>query len=87
MRHAHFFVSQLLLVLFTALRSHAAVVQDLWGADRSELLYASSGGGTHIYFSGSNIGSAFAPPTVLIGHRGEIECRVQPCAGMEYPLS
>ena len=56
----------------------SAVIQDVWGANRSELLFASSGGGTHVYLSGVDIGSAFAPPVVLIGALGHIECRVQP---------
>ena len=56
----------------------ASVIKDLHGPQRSEVLYASSGGGTHVYISGTDIGSAFAPPTVALGHRGEVECKVQP---------
>ena len=56
----------------------SAVIQDIWGANRSELLFASSGGGTHVYLSGVDIGSAFAPPVVLIGALGLIKCSVQP---------
>ena len=67
-----------LLLLLLLPFAHAAVVKDIWGANRSEILFASSGGGTHVYLSGVDIGSAFAPPTVLIGTRGEIECAVQP---------
>jgi hypothetical protein len=58
--------------------ARSAVVKDIWGANRSELLYASSGGGTHVYFSGVDIGSAFAPPTILIGQQGKVACNVQP---------
>ena len=56
----------------------SAVIQDVWGANRSELLFASSGGGTHVYLSGVDIGSAFSPPVVLIGALGHIKCSVQP---------
>ena len=58
--------------------ARSAVVKDIWGANRSELLYASSGGGTHVYLSGADIGSAFAPPTILMGQQGKIACNVQP---------
>ena len=35
-------------------------------------------GGTHVYLSGTNIGSAFAPPDVFIGSRADARCIVQP---------
>lgn len=28
--------------------AHAVIVKDIWGANRSEVLFASSGGGTHV---------------------------------------
>ena len=46
----------LLAVLLLPLVS-ASVIKDLHGPQRSEVLYASSGGGTHVYISGTDIGS------------------------------
>ena len=37
----------------------------------------SVGGGTHIYIIGTNLGTAFAPPTILVGNAGA-RCEVQP---------
>ena len=68
----------ILLCLIMVPLAGAAIVKDVWGANRSELLFASSGGGTHVYLSGTDIGSAFAPPIVLLGLRGQVECKVQP---------
>ena len=71
--------ARLLLGLALSLPSlRAAVIKDIWGANRSEVLFASGGGGTHVYLSGVDVGSAFAPPTVLIGARGQVACNVQP---------
>ena len=70
-----------LLLLSLALAAppvRCAVVQKIWGANDSQVLHASCGGGTHVYFSGANIGTAFAPPTVLLGLRGQLECTPQP---------
>lgn len=68
----------LVWVLTMLPQTRAAVIRDIWGANHSEVLYASSGGGTHVYISGTDIGSAFAPPTVLLGLQGQVECKVQP---------
>ncbi|KOO31606.1 fibrocystin [Chrysochromulina tobinii] len=54
------------------------VIQKINGAGQSEISHASSGGGTHIYISGTDIGSAFAPPKVFIGINADAECVVQP---------
>lgn len=70
--------TRLLLFCVLAPSPRSAVVKDIWGANHSELLFASSGGGTHVYLSGVDIGSAFAPPTILLGIRGHVECKVQP---------
>ena len=67
-------VRPLLCVLLLPI-ARAAVVQDIWGTHRSEVLFASSGGGTHVYLSGTDLGSPFAPPTVVLGLRGQVECR------------
>ena len=67
-----------LLLVSLALAQASGVIKDIWGTKRSEILHASSGGGTHVYISGTDIGSAFAPPTVTLGLRGQVECVVQP---------
>ena len=54
------------------------VIQRVTGAGQSEITHASSGGGTHIYLAGTDIGSAFAPPSVFIGVNAEASCTVQP---------
>ena len=70
---------RLVLLLGAALQpAHTAVVTQLQGANASVLSHCSSGGGSHVYISGTDIGSAFAPPTVLIGTTGQVECKVQP---------
>ena len=56
----------------------AMVIQRVIGANRSEVAYASAGGGTHIYLAGTGIGSAFAPPDVFIGINADARCVVQP---------
>ena len=55
---------------------HAAVIQRIEGSNHSELAFLSAGGGTHVYLTGTGLGSAFAPPTILIGNAGA-ECAVQ----------
>lgn len=65
-----------LLLLFASVQG--AVINRVTGSNRSELTHASSGGGTHVYLTGSDIGSAFAPPVVLIGIQAQAECVVQP---------
>ena len=69
----HVFLTLLLLPL-----TGAAVIKDLHGPQHSEILFASSGGGTHVYISGTDIGTAFAPPTVALGIGGHVKCKVQP---------
>lgn len=54
------------------------VIQRVHGANNSEVSHASSGGGTHVYITGTNLGSAFAPPSVYLGDKLEVECTVQP---------
>ena len=44
----------------------------------SELEWCASGGGTHVYISGTNLGTAFAPPAIYLGDKLEVECAVQP---------
>ena len=56
----------------------AQVIQRIYGANLSEVGFASSGGGTHLYIVGSGIGSAFAPPSVFVGINADAECVVQP---------
>ena len=44
----------------------------------SEIAYASAAGGTHVYLSGTSVGSAFSPPVVYVGINADAECKVQP---------
>jgi len=67
-----------LILLLLPTFAMAAVVQKVAGPDQSEVSHASSGGGAHIYLSGVDIGSAFAPPKVFIGINADAECKVQP---------
>eukprot|EP00900_Chrysochromulina_parva_P005178 jgi/Chrpa1/14661/Chrysochromulina_OHIO_Genome00005065-RA len=67
-----------LVLLLLPTFAMAAVVQKVAGPDQSEVSHASSGGGAHIYLSGVDIGSAFAPPKVFIGINADAECKVQP---------
>ena len=67
----------LLLLLGLASVGQAAVVNRIFGANQSEISYASAGGGTHLYISGTGIGSAFSPPTVFVGINADAECIVQ----------
>lgn len=71
MRLAAFFVALLVT-------TRAAVINRVTGSNHSELTHASSGGGTHVYLTGTDIGSAFAPPLVFIGTSAQAECVVQP---------
>ena len=64
--------------LLLALRfTHGAVIERIEGSNHSELSHLSVGGGAHIYLSGAGLGSAFAPPIILIGNAGAV-CEVQP---------
>ena len=54
------------------------VIQRVFGANHSEVAFASAGGGTHVYLSGTDIGSAFSPPTVFVGINADAQCVVQP---------
>ena len=76
--HSYSCVMRRLLCLLLVANARAAVIKQIWGSNRSELLFASSGGGSHVYLSGANIGTAFAPPLVYLGLRGQLECSVQP---------
>ena len=67
-----------LLVLLAAVATDATVIQRLAGANRSELAYLSAAGGSHVYISGTDVGSAFAPPSVYVGDQNQAECVVQP---------
>ena len=67
-----------LLFLASVPLAAPAVVKSVFGSNSSELTHCSSGGGCHIYLTGTNLGSAFAPPTVLLGERYQVGCDVQP---------
>ena len=66
----------LLLALLPVLR--AMVIQRVTGANQSEVSHASSAGGGHVYLFGTDIGSAFSPPTVYVGLNADAQCVVQP---------
>ena len=67
-----------LRVLLVVLCADAAVINRLHGSAQSEVGFASSGGGTHIYLVGQNLGSAFAPPAIYLGQKLQAECKPQP---------
>ena len=67
-----------LRVLLAVLCADAAVINRLHGSAQSEVGFASSGGGTHIYLVGQNLGSAFAPPAIYLGQKLQAECKPQP---------
>ena len=54
------------------------VIQRVTGANQSEISHASSAGGSHVYIFGTDIGSAFSPPTVYLGTNADAQCVVQP---------
>ena len=54
----------------------AFVIQGVEGPNGTEITHASVAGGAHIYLVGTNLGSAFAAPSVFIGSAGK--CDVQP---------
>ena len=70
----------LLLLLLAAAppQLDAMVIQRVFGANNTEIAFASGGGGTHMYLAGTGIGSAFSPPTVFIGINADATCVVQP---------
>ena len=67
----------LLFLSFVLGGAHAAVIQRIEGSNHSEVAFVSAGGGTHVYLTGTSLGSAFAPPTILVGNAGA-QCVVQP---------
>ena len=75
---AVFCCMRLLLCAIFIVPINSAVIKNVWGANNSEVLFASGGGGTHVYISGTNIGTAFAPPLVFLGLASQLECQVQP---------
>ena len=68
----------LLAALLAPPHADAAVIQRVFGANSSEIGWATPAGGTHVYLSGTGIGSAFSPPTVFVGINADAECMVQP---------
>ena len=68
----------LVMLLLALCGVRGMVIQRIFGANHSEISHASVGGGTHVYLSGSDIGSAFSPPSVFIGINANAECKVQP---------
>ena len=62
------------------------VVQRIFGANNSEIAYASAAGGTHVYLSGTDLGSAFAPPDARIGTNADARCEVQPFTSSKNKL-
>ena len=68
----------LVLLLLAATPSRGMVINRVFGANGSEVAFASAGGGAHVYLSGTDIGSAFAPPDVFIGINADARCVVQP---------
>ena len=58
--------------------TNGMVIQQMHGANNSELSHCSSAGGCHVYLKGVDLGGPFSPPKVYVGHRFEIECVVQP---------
>ena len=73
---AHMGMPRLILAVLLSCLTPALgmIIQNMLAPNRSAIAHASSGGGTHIYIQGTDIGSAFAPPTVTIG--GSL-CQVQ----------
>lgn len=69
-------ISYFLLLAFVA-RSSAGVVTRVNGPADSEVTHASVGGNIHIYLTGTDIGTPFAPPSVRVGINGGAECIVQ----------
>ena len=69
---------RLLVLLAVSPVSRAFVIQRVSGANGSELTFLSAAGGAHIYIGGTDLGSAFAPPSVFIGNQAQAECKVQP---------
>ena len=69
---------RVVLLALLAPKAGAFVIQRITGANRSELTHLSAAGGAHIYLSGTDLGSAFAPPTIFVGNRQQAECVVQP---------
>ena len=61
----------LLVIASLPVRSNAAVIQRIFGTNASELSRLGPGGGGHIFLTGIDLGSAFAPPTVLLGAGGQ----------------
>ena len=67
----------LVLVLAALHLASGSVVQRVTGPDESEITHASAGGGVNVYLAGSDLGTAFNPPTILVGIKGDAECVVQ----------
>ena len=70
-------MSRMLIALLLVASARAMVIKNITGPDDSEVSHCSSGGGCHLYLTGTDLGSAFAPPLVYIGYRMEIECSTQ----------
>ena len=59
----------LLLVVIFCSSVRGAVIKKIFGANASQIGFASSGGGTHVYLSGTDLGSAFAVCVIRIPTR------------------
>ena len=65
--------------------AHSIVLQRVHGMADSEIGHASAG--THIYLTGTDIGSAFAPPSIFLGVRTQAECQIQPFTSTCLPAA
>ena len=56
----HAMRARALLIVILCSSVRGAVIQKIFGANTSKIGFASSGGGTHVYLTGTDLGSAFA---------------------------
>lgn len=77
--------------------AHAMVVNRIYGPNFTELSHLSVGGGGHVYITGVELGTPFAPPAIRVGPtacvvqgftstRNRLHCIIEP-AGLLPPTS
>ena len=69
------FRAELLLLFVAAARS--AVIQRITGEGEAQLTRLSAFGGTNVYIIGTNLGTAFDPPTICIAGRCDGQCTLK----------
>ena len=78
---------RILLLLWIAALACSAVIHWITGIAQSEISHCSSGGGCHVFIRGTDLGSPFAPPTVVLGDAGQVSLECPGVPGSAFQIN